>query len=72
MDEGTGNRNRKCESEHGERERIMRKWYSLRDKVYQMENLRKSFQAVKANKGAPGMDGETIEALEAKLSNNLQ
>lgn len=50
----------------------MRKWYSLRDKVYQMENLRKSFQAVKANKGAPGMDGETIEAFEAKLSNNLQ
>lgn len=50
----------------------MRKWYSLRDKVYQTENLRKSFQAVKANKGAPGMDGETIEAFEAKLSDNLQ
>ncbi|TEB05935.1 Group II intron-encoded protein LtrA [Pelotomaculum schinkii] len=50
----------------------MRKWYSLRDKVYQMENLRKSFQAVKANKGAPGMDGETIEAFEAGLSENLQ
>ncbi|MDF9410107.1 hypothetical protein L7E55_17525 [Pelotomaculum isophthalicicum JI] len=50
----------------------MRKWYSLRDKVYQMENLRKAFQAVKANKGAPGMDGETIEAFEAELSENLQ
>lgn len=50
----------------------MHKWYSLIDKVYQMENLRKSFKAVKANKGAPGIDGETIEAFEAKLSENLQ
>ena len=50
----------------------MRKWYSLRDKVYQMENLKKSFQAVKANKGAPGIDGETIEAFEAELSEKLQ
>lgn len=72
MDEETDNRNKGAEGEHGERERIMRKWYSLIDKVYQMENLRKSFKAVKANKGAPGIDGETIEAFEAKLSENLQ
>lgn len=50
----------------------MRKWYSLIDKVYRMENLEKSFKAVKANKGAPGIDGETIEAFEANLSKNLQ
>jgi RNA-directed DNA polymerase len=50
----------------------MRKWYSLIDKVYEMENLRKSFKAVRANKGAPGVDGETIEAFEATLSENLQ
>ncbi|MDQ2086331.1 hypothetical protein RBH29_07800 [Herbivorax sp. ANBcel31] len=37
----------------------MKKWYSLIDKIYQIENLRKAFNRVKKNKGAPGIDGET-------------
>lgn len=49
----------------------MRKWYSLRDKVYNMENLKASFKRVKTNKGAPGVDGETIETFESKLGENL-
>ena len=39
----------------------MKKWYSLIDKVYRPENLEKAHRAVRANKGAPGIDGETVE-----------
>lgn len=49
----------------------MKKWYSLIDKVYRMENLTKAFKAVKSNKGAPGIDGETIETFEANMEANL-
>ncbi len=49
----------------------MKKWYSLIDKVYRIDNLTKAFKAVKSNKGAPGIDGETIEIFEAKLEANL-
>ncbi len=48
------------------------KHYSLIDKVYRMDNLRTAYRAVRANNGAPGIDGETVEAfgenLEAKLA----
>jgi len=40
----------------------MKKWYSLIDKVYRQENPEKAYRAVRANKGAPGVDGETVEA----------
>lgn len=50
----------------------MRKWYSLKDKVYNIENLYAAFKAVKSNKGAPGVDGETIEDFEAKLKENIE
>lgn len=40
----------------------MKKWYSLIDKVYRLENLERAYRAVRANKGAPGVDGETVEA----------
>jgi RNA-directed DNA polymerase len=50
---------------------MMKKWYSLIDKVYRIDNLTKAFKAVKSNKGAPGIDGETIEIFEAKLEANL-
>ncbi len=49
----------------------MRKWYSLIDKVYAMDNLRQAFKRVKSNKGAPGIDGETVEDFEAQLEEKL-
>lgn len=49
----------------------MRKWYSLIDKVYMIESLTKAFKAVKSNKGAPGIDGETIETFEANMEANI-
>lgn len=51
---------------------MMKKWYSLKDKVYKKENLHEAFKAVKSNKGAPGVDGETIEDFEAKLEENIE
>lgn len=50
----------------------MRKWYSLIDKVYREKNLYEAFKAVKTNKGAPGIDGETIEDFEARLEENIE
>jgi len=47
------------------------RWYSLMDKIYSMSNLRSAFAAVKANKGSPGIDHETIEMYEARLDENL-
>jgi RNA-directed DNA polymerase len=47
------------------------KYYSLIDKVYSRKNLERAYQAVRANKGAPGVDGQTVDAygenLEAEL-----
>jgi len=40
------------------------KFYSLYDKVYRMDVLREAFRKVKANKGAPGIDGERIEDIK--------
>ena len=49
----------------------MKKWYSLIDKIYRKENLEIAFKRVKRNKGAPGIDGETVldfaEALEPNI-----
>ena len=50
----------------------MKKWYSLIDKVYRMENLEKAYKAVKANNGAPGVDGVTVEAFGQDLQEELQ
>jgi RNA-directed DNA polymerase len=49
----------------------MKKWYSLIDKVYRLDNLEKAYQAVRANKGAPGIDGETVEAFGQNLEQRL-
>jgi RNA-directed DNA polymerase len=49
-----------------------RKWYSLIDKIYAISNLEEAFQAVKKNKGAPGVDGVTIAKYEEKLEDNLR
>jgi RNA-directed DNA polymerase len=48
------------------------KWFSLIDKVYRPENLLSAFARVKANKGAAGVDHQTIEMFEQHLEANLE
>lgn len=47
------------------------KWFSLIDKVYAPVTLRRAFERVKANRGAPGVDHQTIKRFEARLEENL-
>ena len=47
------------------------KWYSLIDKVYPVATLEAAFAAVKANRGAAGVDHVSIEDYAAKLETNL-
>lgn len=47
------------------------KWFSLIDKVWKIENLRRAFKSVKANRGAAGIDRQTISAYESNLEENL-
>lgn len=49
-----------------------RRYYSLIDKVYQMENLYEAWREVKKNGGCGGIDGVTIEIFEKNLSMNLR
>ncbi|WP_246476507.1 reverse transcriptase domain-containing protein [Salicibibacter cibi] len=46
-----------------------RRYYSIIDKVYRMENLQ---EAVKTNKGSAGIDGETIKWFEIQEDQNLR
>jgi len=48
------------------------KKHSLINQVYEYRNLEEAFKAVKANKGAPGIDGVTIEQFEQCLEQNLR
>ncbi|MPW27377.1 group II intron reverse transcriptase/maturase [Alkalibaculum sp. M08DMB] len=50
----------------------MKKWYSLIDKIYRIENLQEAFKRVKKNKGAPGIDGETVQMFAEKLEVNIK
>ena len=50
----------------------VRKVHSLVDKVYKLKNLELAWQKVKRNKGAGGIDGESLEEFEANLMGNLE
>ena len=47
------------------------RWFSLMDKVYALSNLREAFLEVRANGGAAGIDGQTVEMFERQLVENL-
>ena len=49
----------------------MRKWYSLIDKVYALENLHQAFKHVKSNNGAPRIDEGTVEDFAMQLEEKL-
>jgi len=46
-------------------------WFSLMDKVYKPKNLESAWAKSAANKGAPGVDGITIERYEKDEESNL-
>ena len=48
-----------------------RKWYSLYDKVYAVPNLQIAWERVQANRGAPGVDGNTVRKFEADVEVHL-
>lgn len=52
--------------------RPKRKYYSIIDKVYRLDNLFNAWKSVKANKGSAGVDGETILWFEIQLHQNLR
>lgn len=52
----------------------MRKWYSLIDKVYAEENLKKAYDKVSKSRGSRtcGIDGMSIKAFTDSLGSNLK
>ena len=47
------------------------KWFSLIDKVYRPQTLMAAWQQVKVNKGAAGIDGQSIERFAADAERYL-
>ena len=47
-------------------------WFSLMDKVYLGRNLKAAWEKVKANKGAAGVDRQSIEAFQANEEKYLE
>ncbi len=50
---------------------LARKYHSLYDKVYAMGNLREAWDRVRKNKGAGGVDGESIQLFQKDWERNL-
>lgn len=50
----------------------MRRFYSLIDKVYRLENLHQAYRAVRSNNGAPGVDRETVKEFGNRLDERLE
>ena len=48
-----------------------RKVHSLVDKIYKRKNLELAWKRVKRNKGAGGIDGQTLEEFEEQLDAHL-
>jgi RNA-directed DNA polymerase len=48
-----------------------KKVHSLIDKVYKRKNLEMAWEKVKENRGSGGVDGQTLEAFEAQLDQQL-
>ena len=48
------------------------KWYGLIDKVYAPKTLELAWQKVKANKGAAGVDGQSVKAFGASAGKYLE
>ncbi|UJF31954.1 group II intron reverse transcriptase/maturase [Paenibacillus hexagrammi] len=49
-----------------------RRYYSLIDKIYQMDNLNEAWLAVKKNQGSGGIDGVSIGMFEKNIGINLK
>ena len=49
----------------------VKKVHSLIDKVYKRKNLQMAWERVKANRGAGGIDGQTLEEFESQLDQHL-
>ncbi|MCM3293920.1 hypothetical protein M3661_27880 [Paenibacillus sp. MER 180] len=47
------------------------KWHSIYGQILFVRKLYKAWMQVKENKGAGGIDGETLESYEKKLDKNL-
>lgn len=47
-------------------------WFSLMDKVYAPDNLRAAWERVRANRGAAGVDHQTIEMFAHEVEANLE
>ena len=50
---------------------MRKKVHSLIDKVYKRKNLEMAWEKVKENRGSGGVDGQTLEAFEAQLDQQL-
>ena len=48
-----------------------RKVHSLVDKVYKRKNLEMAWERVKANRGAGGIDGQSLEEFSERLEEHL-
>lgn len=56
----------------GKQRVVKRKWYSLIDKVYAQPNLQLAWEQVKANQGAPGVDGQSIRSFASDSKVRLE